>query len=159
MGMDHPVSQWCRIYQLEEIQIKAGKTPDEFIERIQGLTDRCDFPTQAEKEQHIQFRLVCTPNDRDLVRKLLAMKIEATTSEMLPTCHTHIAISDNMSSMGLATSMVNAVQKVQKKSQCRNCTKLHRPARQHCPVQNSTCGFCHKQRHSRAKYRKAKKSN
>ena len=33
-GMDHPVSQRCRIYQLEEIRIKAGKTPDELVDRI-----------------------------------------------------------------------------------------------------------------------------
>ena len=26
--MDHPLSQGCRIYQLEEIRIKAGETPD-----------------------------------------------------------------------------------------------------------------------------------
>ena len=100
-GMNHPVSQQCMIYQLEEIQIKAGKTPDELIKRIWGLADRCNFPTQVEKERHIQFRLVHTLSDRDLVWKLLAMKIEATTSEMLATCHTHIAISD-MSFNGLS---------------------------------------------------------
>ena len=33
-GMDHPVSQCCRIYQLEEIRIKAGETPDELVDRI-----------------------------------------------------------------------------------------------------------------------------
>ena len=31
-SMDHPISQRCRIYQLEEIRIKAGETPDELIE-------------------------------------------------------------------------------------------------------------------------------
>ena len=31
-SIDHPVSQRCRIYQLEEIRIKAGETPDELIE-------------------------------------------------------------------------------------------------------------------------------
>ena len=53
-SMDHPVSQRCRIYQLEEIRIKAGETPDELVERIWGLADRCNFPTDAEKERHIQ---------------------------------------------------------------------------------------------------------
>ena len=33
-SMGHPVSQWCRIYQLEEIRIKAGKTLDKFIKWI-----------------------------------------------------------------------------------------------------------------------------
>ena len=157
-GMDHPVSQRCRIYQLEEIRIRAGEFPDELVEWIRGLADRCDFPTQAEKEQHIQFRLVCTLSDRELVKKLLTMKIEATTAEMLATCRTHIAISDNMSSMGLTTNTVNAVQKFPKKSHCRNCTKPHSPGRQNCPVRNSTCSFCHKQGHWVAKCRKAKKS-
>ena len=40
------------------------------------------------------------------------MKIEATTAEMLAVCHTHIAIADNMSSMGLSTKTVSAVQKM-----------------------------------------------
>ena len=30
-SMDHPVSQRCRIYQLEEIRIKAGETPDDSL--------------------------------------------------------------------------------------------------------------------------------
>ena len=55
-------------------------------------------------------------SDTDLVRKLLAMKIEATTAEMLAVCRTHIAIADNMSSMGLSTKAVSAVQKMTKKS-------------------------------------------
>ena len=50
-SMDHPVSQRCRIYQLEEIRIKAGETPDELVEHIQGLADRCNFPKDAEKEK------------------------------------------------------------------------------------------------------------
>ena len=115
-SMDHPVSQRCRIYQLEEIRIKAGETPDELIERIRGLADRCNFPTDAEKERHIQFWMVCALSDTDLIRKLLAMKIEATTAEMLAVCRTHIAIADNMSSMGLSTKAVSAVQKMTKKA-------------------------------------------
>ena len=62
--MDHPVSQRCRIYQLEEIRIKAGETPDELVERIRGLADRCNFPTDAEKERHIQFRMVRALSNR-----------------------------------------------------------------------------------------------
>ena len=115
-SMDHPVSQRCRIYQLEEIRIKAGETPDELVERIRGLADRCNFPTDAEKERHIQFQMVRALSDTDLVRKLLVMKIEATTAEMLAVCRTHIAIADNMSSMGLSTKAVSAVQKMKKKA-------------------------------------------
>ena len=31
-SMGHPVSQQCRIYQLEEIRIKVGETPDKLVE-------------------------------------------------------------------------------------------------------------------------------
>ena len=75
-------------------------------------------------------------SDTDLIKKLLAMKIEATTAEMLAVCCTHIAIADNMSSMGLSTKAVSAVQKTMKKSSthstpCGNCTKCHTPGREH----------------------------
>ena len=43
--------------------------------------------------------MVYALSDTDLIRKLLAMKIEATTAEMLAVCCTHIAIAENMSSM------------------------------------------------------------
>ena len=86
------------------------------------------------------------------------MKMEATTAEMLATCRTHIAIADNMSSMGLATKTVNAIQKVPKKSQCGNCTKPHAPGRQHCPAKDSTCHCCHKVGHWRIKCRKSKRT-
>ena len=61
-SMDHPVSQQCRIYQLEEIRIKAGETPDELVERIRGL---------AEKERHIQFRMMHALSNTDLIRKFV----------------------------------------------------------------------------------------
>ena len=95
---------------MEEIRIKAGKTPDELVEQIRGLADRCNFPTDAEKERHIQFRMVHALSDTDLIRKLLAMKIKATTAEMLAVCQTHIAVADK-SSMGLATKAICIVQK------------------------------------------------
>ena len=60
-------------------------------------------PTDVEKERHIQFQMVCTLSNTDLNMKLLAMKIEVTTAEMLAVCHTHIAIADNMSFMDLST--------------------------------------------------------
>ena len=47
-----------------------------------------------------------------LIRKLLAMKIEAATAKMLAVCRTHIAIADNMLSMGLATTAIGTVQKI-----------------------------------------------
>ena len=53
-----------------------------------------------EKERHIQFQMVCALSDTDQIRKLLAMKIKATTAEMLAVCCTYIAIVDNMSFNG-----------------------------------------------------------
>ena len=48
--MDHTVSQQCQIYQLEDVQIKAGETPDALVDHLRALTDRCNFPTDEVKE-------------------------------------------------------------------------------------------------------------
>ena len=37
--MDHEVSQRCRIYQLEDVRIQAGESPDEFMEHLHALAD------------------------------------------------------------------------------------------------------------------------
>ena len=46
-------------------------------------------------------RFVRALNDKELVKKLLALDLTATTSKMLQVHHTHIAISDNLEAMGL----------------------------------------------------------
>ena len=135
-SMDYPVSQWCRIYQLEELRIEAGKTWDKLFERTLGLADRCNFLTDAEKERYIQFQMVHALSNSNLIRKLLAMKIEATIAKMLAVCHIDIIITDNMSSIHLSTETVSAVQKMTKKlsahgNSCCNCTKFHTPERDH----------------------------
>ena len=58
------------------------------------------------------------------------MKIEATRAKILAVCCMHIAIANNMSSMGLVTKATNAVKKTNKKGffTCGNCTKCHAPA-------------------------------
>ena len=48
--MDPTVSQRCQIYQLEDVQIKPGETPDELVDHLRALADRCNFPTEEEKE-------------------------------------------------------------------------------------------------------------
>ena len=102
--MDHPMSHQCRIYQLEDVQICTGETPNELVECIHGLTDQCGFPSNEKKERNIQYHFVHALSDSDLVCKLLALKLTATTSEMLELYCTHIAISDNMNAMGLTGS-------------------------------------------------------
>ena len=63
------------------------------------------------KERHIQYHALSGTN---VIRKLLSMKIEAITVEIL-VCHTHVVIADNMSSMNFASKTVNAIQKMAKK--------------------------------------------
>ena len=70
--MDHEVSQRCRIYQVEDVRIWAGESPDELVERLHALADRCNFPTDDEKERNVQYHFVCALSDKDLVKKLLA---------------------------------------------------------------------------------------
>ena len=107
--------------------------------------------------------MVCALSDTDLIRKLLAMKIELTTAEMLAVCCMHMAIADNMSSMGLSTKAISAVQKTMKKSSTHstpygNCTKCHTPGREHYPAKDSTCHSCQEIGHWKHKCRKSNKA-
>ena len=45
--MDHTVSQQCQIYQLEDVRIKAEETPDELLDHLRALANRCNFPTDG----------------------------------------------------------------------------------------------------------------
>ena len=47
--MDHEVSQMCRIYQLEDICAHPGESPDELVDHLHALADRCNFPSEEEK--------------------------------------------------------------------------------------------------------------
>ena len=138
--MNHKVSQRCRIYQLEDIHACQGESPDELVDHLCTLADRCNFPSEEEKEHNFQYRFVRTHDDKELVKKLLALDLKATTAKMLEVCHTHIAISDNLNAMGLSgPKSVNAVkqqgkqhphghkQSSRNQHQCGNCTKLHPP--------------------------------
>ena len=112
-------------------------------------------------ERNIQYCFVHALSDSDLVCKLLALKLTATTSEILELCLTHIAISDNMNAMGLTGSKtVNAIcyQKQQHQQQqpqqqkshtasaaqhtCSKCMKSHAPGRSSCPAKDSVCSGC-----------------
>ena len=144
--MDHAVSQHCRIYQLEDVHIQPGESPDELVNHLCALADWCNFPTEEEKEQNIQYRLVRVLNDKELIKKLLALDLKATTPKMLEVCWTHIAISDNLKAMGLKEQKtVNAVKKQNKPYQgkkppadsvhsCGHCTKSHPPDWSSCPA-------------------------
>ena len=140
--MDHEISIRCRIYKLEETRILPGESPDELVDRLRALADRCNFPSDDEKERNVQYRLVRALDDRELVKKLLAMPITATTAKMLETCRTHIAINGEMDAMGLGSSKdVHTIrkgppkkgqgkgqrqgqgQKQQQQHSCGNCTK------------------------------------
>ena len=159
--MDHPVSQWCRIYQLEDVHICPGETHHELVECPHGPTDHCGFASNEEKERNIQYHFVHALSDSDLLYRLLTLKLMATTSEMLKLCHTHITISDNMNAMGLTGSRninANYCQKQQLQQQqpqqqkshtastaqhaCSNCMKSHALGRSSYPVKDSVCSGC-----------------
>ena len=110
--MDHEILIRCRISKLEESRIQPGESPDELVDRLRTLADRCNFPSEDEKEWNVQYRLVRALDDRDLVKKLLALPIKETTAKMLEVCRTHIAINGEMEAMGLGSSKtVHAIQK------------------------------------------------
>ena len=86
---DHTLSQWCQIYQLKDVRINAGETPDEYVDHLRALTNRCNFPTDEEKGWNVQFCLVHALKDSKLAKKLLNLDPEATTAKILETCRTH----------------------------------------------------------------------
>ena len=72
----------------------------------------------------MQYRLVRALDDRELVKKLLAMPITATTAKMLETCRTHITINGEMDAMGLGSSKdVHTIRKGPPKERPRERTK------------------------------------
>ncbi|MCG8626928.1 MAG: hypothetical protein MJE68_33630, partial [Proteobacteria bacterium] len=174
--MDHEISIRCRIYKLEETRIQPGETPDELVDRLRTLADHCNFPSEDEKERNVQYRLVRALDDRELVKKLLALPIKETTAKMLEVCRTHIAINGEMEAMGLGRSKtVNAIQKgpprkgppkgqhkppqqrqqqqQQQQHSCGNCTVQHTPGRASCPAKESKCSACGKTGHWKPKCR------
>ena len=91
---------------------------------------------------------------------MLALDLKATTAKMLEVFCTHIAISDNLDTMGLSSpKSVNAVKQQGKqhhhghkqsngnKHQCGNCTRLHPWGRASCPAKDTTCNKCGKVGH------------
>ena len=112
--------------------------PDELVDYLHTLADRCNFPSEEEKERNVQYRFVRALDDKELVKKLLSLDLNGTTAKMLEVCHIHIAISDNLDAMGLSgPKSVNTVKQQGKQHhhghkqssgnqhQCGNCTKSH----------------------------------
>ena len=107
--MDHEVSQHSRIYQLEDVRIQAGESPDELVECLCTLADCYNFPTDDEKESNVQYRFIRALSDKDLVKKLLTLDLKATTAKMLEVCRTHITISNNLDTLGLVGSSMSFI--------------------------------------------------
>ena len=149
--MDHAVLQRCRIYQLEDVRIRPRASPDELVNCLRALADRCNFLTEDEKEWNVQYRFIRALSNKEIVKKLLALDLMATTSKMLEVCCTHNAISDNCEAMGLKEQKtVNAIQRQNKPRQgrkppadsahsCGCCTKSHPPGRSSCPARDDHC--------------------
>ena len=136
--MNHKVSERCRIYQLVDICACPGESPDEPVDCLHAFVDRCNFPSEEEMECNVQYRFVRTLNDKELVKKLFALDLKATTAKMLEVHRAHIAISDNFDAMGLSSSKsVNAMKQQGKQlhhghkqfngnqHQCGNCTRSY----------------------------------
>ena len=170
--MDHEISIRCRIYKLEETRILPGESPDELVDCLRALADWCNFLSDDEKEQNVQYHLVRALDNWELVKKLLAMPITVMTAKMLETCRTHIAINGEMDAMGRGSSKdVHTVrkgppkkgqgkgqrqgqgQKQQQQHSCGNCTKHHAPGHSSCPAKNAQCRACGKTGHWKAKCR------
>ena len=161
--MDHAVLQCCRIYQLEDVHIWPGESPDELVDCLWALADHCNFLTEEEKEQNVKYRFIRALNDKKLVKTLLALDLTAATSKMLEVCCTHIAISDNLAAMGLnQQKSVNVIQKQSKphhgkKPQadsvhsCGCCTKSQPPGQSSCPAREDKCQRCGKLWHWKPK--------
>ena len=71
--MDHKTSSWYHIYELKDIHIKVGESPmnQSLVSNIQYLTSCCQFPSDDKYECIIQYHLICTLDDCELVRKFL----------------------------------------------------------------------------------------
>ena len=135
-AMDNKVSHVAESYQLEDVRIQAGESPDE-QKCLHVLADRCNFPTDDEKERNVQFHFLCILSDKDLVKKLLALDLKATTANMLEVCRTHITISNNLDALGLVGSKsVLVVHQGKHNKQCQHGAKQH--GNQH------QCGNCTK---------------
>ena len=117
-----------------------------------ALADQCNFPTEEEKEWNVQYRFIRALNDKELVKKLLALDLTAMA-----------AISDNLEAMGLnQKKSVNVIWKQSKphhgkKPQadsvhsCGHCTKFHPPGRSSCPAWEDKCQGCGKLGHWKPK--------
>ena len=120
------------------------------------LTDAIS-PSEEEKEHNIQYHLVCTLNDKELVKKLLALALTTTTAKMLEVWRTHITISDNLEAMGLKEQKIVHARRKQNKPQqgkktsniqCALMWTLHKVpphlAQSSCSVQDDICHRCGK---------------
>ena len=137
--IDHEVSQHCRIYQLEDVRIWAGESPDELMESLPWLTDATSQSMMKRNVMCSTYCFVHALSDKDLVKKLLALDLKATTAKMLEVCWTHIAISNNLDTLGLVGSKPvyvfhqgkhnrqcqHGAKQPGNQHQCGNCTKSH----------------------------------
>ena len=113
-SMDHPVFQQCRIYQLEEIRIKAGETPDDLVEQIWGLADRCNFPQMQRRKAHPVPDGSC-PQWHWPDKEAVGYEDWSNYCWNAAVCHIHITIADKHVFNGPINKAVSALQKMTKK--------------------------------------------
>ena len=140
--MDHDISIGCRIYKLEETHILPSETPNELVDCLQTLADCCNFPTDDKKEWNMQYWLICALDNRELVKKLVALPIKETTAKMLEVCRTYNTINSEMEALGLGSS--KTIHAIHKGPQQKGQQKGHKPQQQQQRQQHSR-GNCTKQ--------------
>ena len=171
--LDMEVGPHVHVYDFEAIRKKCDKTAHELVARICQLTSQAhigDGSTAAIKFEVQQcFILAITDEEIELICRLLAAPLTATTNELLTIAESYYAVehgAQQMSSGG--NTSVNTVhahckhydkgkQQQHKKSTpnnlCCNCTKQYAPGRANCPACESVCSKCGHIRHWKPKCR------
>ena len=103
--MDHNISISCRICKLEETRILPGETPQWAGWSPMNPGRLLQLPNGWwEGTEHAVPWLVHALDNRELVKKLLALPIKETTAKMLEVCRTHNAINSEVEALGLGSS-------------------------------------------------------
>ena len=160
--MDHTVSQCCRIYQLEDVHILPGESPDELIQPSPSSCWLIQLPDRRGEGTECPVQIHQSPQWQGTHQE--ALDLTATTPKMLEVCHTNTSPSQTTSkAMGLKEQKtVNVIWRQNKPHQgkkppadsvhsCGHCMKSHPPGRSSCPARDDKYWGCWKLGHWKPK--------